>query len=74
MADPNSESQLSVEPKMLKSLLEQFPFSKGSKTDPQLIWQFKFNEVKLRSIETSVDAKGMALHIYYFLEHIATGL
>ena len=64
MTDPNSESQLSVEPKMLKSLLEQFPFSKGSKTDPQLIWQFKFNEVKLRSIETSVDAKGMALDTF----------
>ena len=58
MADPDSESWFIVGPKLLKTLLEHFPFGKGSKADPQLIWKFWEDEVQLRSLETSVDAKG----------------
>ncbi|KAI0640814.1 Rad9-domain-containing protein [Trametes meyenii] len=60
MPDVGSESRLTIGPKALKNMLEHFPFGKGSKSDPQLIWNFTDTEVQLRSLETSVDAKGRA--------------
>ena len=58
MADPTLESRLTVGPKVLKSLLEHFPFGKGSKSDPQLFWKFWEEKVQLKSSESSLDAKG----------------
>ncbi|KAI0676048.1 Rad9-domain-containing protein [Trametes maxima] len=58
MPDAGSESRLTIGPKALKNMLEHFPFGKGSKSDPQLVWNFTDTEVQLRSLETSVDAKG----------------
>ncbi|KAI0741410.1 Rad9-domain-containing protein [Daedaleopsis nitida] len=57
LPDPVLESRLVVGPKVLKNLLEHFPFSKGGKSDPQLMWNFWEDEVQLRSLETSVEAK-----------------
>ncbi|KAI0330901.1 hypothetical protein GY45DRAFT_1302015 [Cubamyces sp. BRFM 1775] len=58
MPDAEMESHLTVGPKALRSMLEHFPFGKGAKTDPQLIWNFNESEVQLRSLESAVDAKG----------------
>ncbi|TBU60550.1 Rad9-domain-containing protein [Dichomitus squalens] len=58
MPDPTLETSLTVGPKTMKNILEHFPFGKGNKTDPQLIWNFHDDEVVLRSLETSVDGKG----------------
>ena len=58
MPDAELESHLTVGPKALRSMLEHFPFGKGAKTDPQLIWNFNESEVQLRSLESAVDAKG----------------
>ena len=64
MADPARESRLIVGPRVIKSLLEHFPFGKGAKSDPQLIWNFGEDEVQLRSLESSVDSKGGPLWHY----------
>lgn len=58
LPDAASESRLMIGPKGLKHMLEHFPFGKGSKADPQLIWNFHDTDVQLRSLESSVDAKG----------------
>ncbi|KAI0630855.1 Rad9-domain-containing protein [Trametes polyzona] len=58
MPDAALESHVTIGPKPLRYLLEHFPFGKGSKTDPQLIWVFHDTEVQLRSLESAVDAKG----------------
>ncbi len=58
MSEQALESRLVVGPKALKNLLDHFPFSRGSKSDPQLIWNFWDEEVQLRSWEPSGDTKG----------------
>ncbi|KAH9857352.1 Rad9-domain-containing protein [Lenzites betulinus] len=58
MPDADSESRLTIGPKALKYMLDHFPFGKGGKSDPQLIWNFHDTDVQLRSLESSVDAKG----------------
>ncbi|KAI0819150.1 Rad9-domain-containing protein, partial [Trametes gibbosa] len=60
MSEADSESRLTIGPKALRYMLDHFPFGKGSKSDPQLIWNFHETEVQLRSLECSVDAKGRA--------------
>ena len=84
IADAPYESRLVVGSKTLKSLLEHFPFGKGSKSDPQLIWYFGDDEVQLRGHESSVDSKGgdykqasnslIALIISVGVSHLATEL
>ena len=37
MPDPSLETVITVGPKTMKSMLEHFPFGKGSKSDPQLV-------------------------------------
>lgn len=44
----------------MRDIIEHFPLAKGSKSDPQLVWTFGDDEVKVKSIETSLDAKGKA--------------
>ncbi|KAM5544194.1 hypothetical protein V8D89_001854 [Ganoderma adspersum] len=58
MPDPSLETVITVGPKTMKSMLEHFPFSKGSKSDPQLVWNFHDEEVVLRSLESGADGKG----------------
>ncbi|KAI0766623.1 Rad9-domain-containing protein [Trametes elegans] len=58
LPDPAFESKIAIGPKAVKNMLEHFPFGRGGKTDPQLIWTFSQSEVQLRSLETAVDAKG----------------
>ncbi|KAL7280722.1 hypothetical protein ACG7TL_005664 [Trametes sanguinea] len=58
--DAALESRVTIGPKALRSMIEHFPFGKSSKSDPQLIWNFRDTEVQLRSLETAVDAKGRA--------------
>ncbi|KAI1793456.1 Rad9-domain-containing protein [Ganoderma leucocontextum] len=58
MPDPSLEAVITVGPKTMKSMLEHFPFGKGSKSDPQLVWNFHDEEVVLRSLESSTDGKG----------------
>ncbi|KAI8996525.1 Rad9-domain-containing protein [Trametes punicea] len=60
MPDAALESHVTIGPKAVRNMLEHFPFGKGSKTDPQLIWNFRDSEVQLRSLESAVDAKGRA--------------
>ncbi|KAI0358088.1 hypothetical protein OH77DRAFT_1421371 [Trametes cingulata] len=60
MPDSANESRLTIGPKALRHMLDHFPFGKGGKTDPQLIWNFYETDVQLRSLESSVDAKGRA--------------
>ncbi|KAI0731431.1 Rad9-domain-containing protein [Earliella scabrosa] len=54
------QSRLVIGPKTLKGLLEHFPLGRGSKADPKLMWNFLEDEVQLRSLEPTTDAKGDA--------------
>lgn len=63
--DSASGSRLTIGPKGLRHMLEHFPFGKGSKADPQLIWNFHETEVQLRSLESAVDAKGAHTCLYH---------
>ncbi|GLB37678.1 putative rad9 [Lyophyllum shimeji] len=58
--DALNESNLTIGPKALKDMIEHFPLARGAKSDPQLIWCFGESDVELRSLESSVDAKGRA--------------
>ncbi|PIL25203.1 hypothetical protein GSI_13092 [Ganoderma sinense ZZ0214-1] len=58
MPDPSLETVITVGPKTMKSMLEHFPFSKGSKSDPQLVWNFHEDQVVLRSLESGANGKG----------------
>lgn len=49
---------MTIGPKALKDMIDHFPSTKGAKTDPQLTWAFDESEVRVRSLETSVDLKG----------------
>ncbi|KAG6920247.1 hypothetical protein DXG01_005016 [Tephrocybe rancida] len=55
-----NESSLTIGPRALKDMIEHFPLARGVKSDPQLIWSFGDAEVELRSLESSLDAKGKA--------------
>ncbi|CAA7261786.1 unnamed protein product [Cyclocybe aegerita] len=56
--DAANESRLTIGPKALKDLIDHFPVSKGAKSDPQLVWTFEDAEVGLKSVESSIDARG----------------
>jgi hypothetical protein len=52
------ESRLTIGPRAIKDIVEQFPPARGSRSDPQLIWHFDDLEVEVKSLESSIDAKG----------------
>jgi cell cycle checkpoint control protein RAD9A len=57
--DTTNESRLSIGPKALKDLIDHFPISKSARSDPQLVWTFEDTEVGLKSIESSIDSRGI---------------
>ena len=57
--DSSSESRLTIGPKALKDLIEHFPVAKANRSDPQLIWTFDDTEVGLKSLESSIDSRGI---------------
>ncbi|KAF8507795.1 Rad9-domain-containing protein [Hysterangium stoloniferum] len=46
---PN-QSQVIIGPRALKDIIEHFPQSKGAKSDPQLVWLFATNDVKVKTL------------------------
>lgn len=59
--DAFNESNLTIGPKAVKDMIEHFPLARGAKSDPQLIWSFGESEVELRSLESSLDSKGLTI-------------
>lgn len=59
--DSSNESHLTIGPRALKDMIEHFPLSKGAKSDPQLVWSFGDSEVDLKSLESSIDSRGLFL-------------
>jgi len=57
--DSYNESRLTIGPKALKDLIEHFPVAKATRSDPQLVWTFDDTEVGLKSLESSIDTRGM---------------
>ncbi|KAH9940833.1 Rad9-domain-containing protein, partial [Epithele typhae] len=57
-ANSDLESYFTVGPRMLRSLLDNFPFARGGKSDPELIWKFTDEEVQLYSSQSSADKTG----------------
>ena len=62
--DATNESRLTIGPKPLKDLIDHFPVAKGARSDPQLVWTFEDGEVGLKSMESSIDSRGMTVTIY----------
>ncbi|KAI5119131.1 hypothetical protein M0805_005737 [Coniferiporia weirii] len=54
----DNESRLVVQSYAVKEMIEHFPNAKGPRSDPELIWRFDDNEVKVKSMEKGIDAKG----------------
>ncbi|KAH8108884.1 Rad9-domain-containing protein [Phellopilus nigrolimitatus] len=53
-----NESRIVVQARAMKEIIEHFPNSKGPKSDPELIWRFDDDEVRVKSMEKGIDAKG----------------
>jgi cell cycle checkpoint control protein RAD9A len=51
--DPTGESNLTIGAKTMKEMMEHFQ-SKGTKSDPQLVWTFKEGEVELKTLEAAI--------------------
>ena len=63
LPDALHESNLTIGPRAVKDMIEHFPLSRSTKSDPQLIWSFGESEVELRSLESSFDAKGLFVYL-----------
>jgi cell cycle checkpoint control protein RAD9A len=57
--DAPNESRLMIGPRAIKDMIEHFPLARGAKSDPQLVWNFGDSEVDVKSLESSVDTKGL---------------
>ncbi|KAJ3984736.1 Rad9-domain-containing protein [Lentinula detonsa] len=59
---PNSsyETLLRIGPRAIRDMIEQFSLPKGAKSDPQLVWTFGETDVKVRSLESSIDTRDKA--------------
>jgi hypothetical protein len=68
--DTYNESRLTIGPKALKDLIEHFPVAKANRSDPQLVWTFDDTEVGLKSLESSIDSRGIysSLLLYILFE------
>ena len=55
MPSTHNESRLTIVPRLMKDLLEHFPFPRGPKHDPKLVWKFAEDEVWLKGHEASLD-------------------
>ncbi|KAL4078438.1 Rad9-domain-containing protein [Scleroderma yunnanense] len=56
--DSQNESHLTIGPRAIRDITEHFPGGRATKNDPQLVWTFGETEVDVKSLESSVDAKG----------------
>ncbi|KIL00681.1 hypothetical protein PAXRUDRAFT_821369 [Paxillus rubicundulus Ve08.2h10] len=59
--ESENESRLTIGPRAIKDITEHFSSGRGMKNDPQLVWTFGETDVVVKSLESSIDAKG-ALH------------
>lgn len=53
------ENKVVIRPRTAKEIIDHFPLAKGGKNDPQLIWRFSDEEVRVKTLENGVDSKGM---------------
>ncbi len=68
-SDSPDESRLTVAPKAIRDLIEHFPFPRGPKYDPKLIWKFEDQEIFLRGQDASLEAEGAILFLPFLATH-----
>lgn len=68
-SDSPDESRLTVAPKAIRDLIEHFPFPRGPKYDPKLIWKFEDQEIFLRGQDASLEAEGAILFLPFLGMH-----
>ena len=59
----------------MRDMIDHFPSTRG-KADPQLIWVFDDTEVQVRSLENSVDGKGVRISVspgIYLKKYVGVG-
>jgi cell cycle checkpoint control protein RAD9A len=57
--DTENESRLRISPKAIKDMIDHFAPARSIKSDPQLIWHFGESEVEVKSLESSIDTRGI---------------
>jgi cell cycle checkpoint control protein RAD9A len=57
----STQSHVTIGPRALKDIPDHFPHAKGAKSDPELVWLFNVDDVKIKSMQFGGDARGMSL-------------
>ena len=52
------EAKLTIGPRAVKDMLEHFPIARGPKSDPQIVWSFRDEEVILKGLDLSQGTSG----------------
>lgn len=60
-----TQSHVTIGPRALKDILDHFPHTKGTKSDPELVWLFGIDDIKIKSMELTGDARGMSSLLIY---------
>ncbi|KAF8513940.1 Rad9-domain-containing protein [Gautieria morchelliformis] len=55
------QSHVTIGPRALKDILDHFPHTKGTKSDPELVWLFGIDDIKVKSMQLGGDARGKSL-------------
>ncbi|KAF9227406.1 hypothetical protein BS17DRAFT_727635 [Gyrodon lividus] len=58
--ESKNESRLKIGPRAIKDITEHFSSGRGMRNDPQLVWTFGDTDVDVKSLESSIDARGRA--------------
>ena len=51
--------QIAIQASVLKEIIDHFPNTRGVKNDPELVWWFGDEDVRIKSMEKGMDARGL---------------
>jgi len=59
LPDIENQSLLTIAPRPIRDIIDHFPSARNSKSDPQLLWTFGESQVQVRSMESSLETRGI---------------
>ena len=65
MEQEGVENHIAIQANTIKEVIEHFPNTRGPKNDPELIWWFGRDDVRIRSMEKGIDVKGSEVFWLY---------
>ncbi|PAV20230.1 cell cycle checkpoint control rad9a [Pyrrhoderma noxium] len=51
-------NQIAIQASVLKEIIDHFPNTRGVRNDPELVWWFGDEDVRIKSMEKGMDARG----------------